>query len=127
MRTYDVATASLAIDAPGKWTDNLLSHHRIKDVLSSKRGVARRITYPALKRLAVIRQLHVRLGASVADAVRLASELLDSETVGVHDFGQLRLAIDLLRLEQALDLRLADILESAPSPRRGRPSLRPKT
>ena len=29
MRSYDIAIASLTIDAPAKWTDNLLSQHAV--------------------------------------------------------------------------------------------------
>jgi hypothetical protein len=121
MRSYSIAIASLAIDAPDKWTDNLLSQHAIPDVLSSRRGVARRIAYPALVRLALIRQLHAGLGLGVGDAVRIASDLLDSENGGVHERGQLTLRFDRAGLERALDARLIDVLESAPAPKRGRP------
>ena len=121
MRSYDIAVASLAIDAPTKWTDNLLSQHAIPNVISAHRGIARRITHQALVRIAIVRQLHVRLGVSVADAVRLAAHVLDSWPAGVHTSGQLTLSIDLEALERQLDNRLADALESAPAIRRGRP------
>ena len=121
MRSYDIAIASLTIDAPAKWTDNLLSQHGLPDVVSARRGVARRISYPALVRLALIRQLHTRLGLGVGDAIRIASALLDSGDTHVHESGQLRLTFDRLGLERALDARLAEVLESAPALRRGRP------
>lgn len=121
MRSYDVGIAALAIDAPAKWADNLLSQHTLPDVISARRGVARRISYPALVRLALIRQLHSRLGLGVGDAIRVASKLLDSEGTGVHESGQLRLTFDRPGLERTLDARLAEVLESAPAPRRGRP------
>ena len=44
MRSYDVAVASLAIDATSKWTDNILSQHAVLGVISARRGVARRIS-----------------------------------------------------------------------------------
>lgn len=122
MRSYDVTIASLAIDAPTRWTDNLLSQHTLPDVISAHRGVARRISYPALMRLALIRQLHTRLGLGVGDAIRIASKLLDSGGSSVHESGQLRLSVDQPGLERTLDARLAEALESAPAPRRGRPS-----
>ncbi|MEO8621890.1 MAG: hypothetical protein ABI625_12545, partial [bacterium] len=87
MPSYDIAIASLAIDAPPKWTDNVLSQHTIPDVVFARRGVARRIGHAALVRLALIRQLHVSLGLGVADAVRVASDLLDSVNTGVHESG----------------------------------------
>ena len=121
MRSYDVAIASLTIDAPTKWTDNLLSQYRLPDVISARRGVARRISFPALMRLAIIRQLHTRLGLGVGNAIRIASELLDSERSGVYESGQIRLSFDRPGLERSLNARLAEALESAPAPRRGRP------
>ncbi len=127
MRSYDVAVASLAIDAPLKWTDNLLSQHRLPDVVSERRGVARRISYSGLVRLALIRLLHVELRLGVGDAVRVADQLLDSEGTGVYESGQLRLSVDRSALERALDLRLTEVLESAPTPRRGRPPNSPRT
>ena len=127
MRSYDVAIASLAVDAPLKWTDNLLSQHRLPDVVSERRGVARRISYSGLVRLALIRQLHVELALGVGDAVRVADQLLDSGGTGVHESGHLRLTVDRPALERALDLRLAEVLESAPAPRRGRPLKSPRT
>ncbi len=121
MRFYDVAAASLAIGAPRKWTDNLLSQHRLPDVRSVRQGVARRISYLALVRLAVIRQLHAGLGIGVADSIEMAGRLLDSGQDAVLEVGQLRLGVDYTALRQAVDKRLTLALESAPSPRRGRP------
>ena len=76
MRLYNIAVSSLAIDAPIKWTDNLLSHHRLPGVISVQRGVTRGIPHEALVRLAIVRELHVRLGLGVADAVKLADHWL---------------------------------------------------
>jgi hypothetical protein len=127
MRSYDVAVASVAIDAPAKWTDNLLSQHAIPDVVSAHRGVARRIRHAALIRIALIRQLHVRLGVSVADGVEIAAQVLDSESAGVHVSGQLTLCVDLTELERRLAERLVEALESVPTTRRGRPPARRRT
>ena len=121
MRSYDVVIAALAIGAPLKWADNTISQHDVEGVVQTRRGIARRVSFPGLVRLAVIRQLHVDLGVSVKDGVRIAGELLDSETVGVHASGHLLLTVNLPELERTLHRRLADALESAPSPRRGRP------
>ena len=125
MRSYDVAVASLAIDAPSKWTDNLLSQHTIPDVVSARRGITRRITHPALIRIALIRQLHVSIGVSVADAVRIAADLLSPDSPPAHRIGLVSIHVDFKELERQLDDRLAGALESAPSPRRGRPTRKP--
>ena len=124
MRQYTVAVAALAIGAPTKWVDNLLSQHDVINTVSGRRGVARRISHQTLVRLALLRQLHADLGLSVADAIRVSSDLLDSDGVGVHETGHLRLTVDARALETVVDTRLRDALESAPSPRRGRPPVR---
>ena len=121
MRSYSVAVASLAIDAPVKWTDNVLSQHGVPGVQSDTRGVARRIPDSSLIVLSIGRQLHTRLGLGVADALRVAAELLNSHESGVVEYGQIRLAVDLTALRREVDIRLLDALESAPTPRRGRP------
>jgi hypothetical protein len=124
MRHYDVAIASLAIAAPLKWTDNLLSHHNIPGVVAERRGIARRISHLALLHLALIREVNLNLGASVRDAVAIADRLLAEQGAGVLQTGHLRVILDRSALEQALDSRLRDALESAPTPRRGRPARR---
>ena len=121
MRSYDVAITSLAIDAPQKWTDNLLSHHGISTVISAKRGVSRRITPPALILLALTRQLHTELGIGVGDALSIATALLTSENNSVLEKGHLRLSFDRAALERTLATRLGEALEFAPTRRRGRP------
>lgn len=125
MRLYDVGVATLAIGAPRKWTDNVLSQHSIPGVLAVRQGVARRISYQALIRLAIIRQLHTELGVGVADAIHFAGRLLDSGQSGVLAAGHLGLSVDLAALRTAVDERLAAALESSPSPRRGRPPGKP--
>ena len=79
------------------------------------------MSYGVLIRLAVIRQLHAQLGIGVGDAVRLSETLVVSGRAHVLALGQLTLSVDLNALRRTLDQRLATALESAPSPRRGRP------
>lgn len=127
MRTYDVAVASLAIGAPAKWTDNLLSQHRIPDVVLEHRGVARRIPHQALLRLALIRELHTMLLIGVRDAVRMAAQLWTEQGENGEPgltLGALRLSLDRAALTRTVEQRLRDALESAPAPRRGRPPRR---
>lgn len=121
MRSYTVAVASLVIEAPVKWTDNLISQHSLPEVVSQCRGVARRISHPALVRLALIRQLHIGLGIGVAGAVQIAASLLDPDGAAALGSGAIRLTFDHRALEGEIQARLAEVLESAPTPRRGRP------
>lgn len=124
-RSYSVAIAALAIDAPSKWIDNLLSQHPIPEVVVASRGVSRRIPYPVLLRLALSRQLHVGLGLAVRDALVLARELLaePGEAAEIRR-GVIRIGVDRAEVERELDRRLREVLESAPATRRGRPARR---
>ncbi|MDQ2667011.1 MAG: hypothetical protein M3Z05_13475 [Gemmatimonadota bacterium] len=98
-----------------------MSQFKIEGHLSGRQGVARRISYATLFRLTVIRQLHINLGIGVGDAVRIAETLLDSGHSPVLEVGHLTLTLDAETLRRTLDQRLAAALESAPTPRRGRP------
>lgn len=124
MRFYDVAVASLAIDAPAKWTDNVLSQHDVPGIATARRGMARRIPHATLLHLALTRDLHAVLGLSVRDALPLARQLLEAQSDAVVRRGAVRLVLDRAILERAVERRLRDALESAPSPRRGPPARR---
>lgn len=124
MRGYDIRIAGLAIRAPAKWIDNLLSQHDVVEVPRARRGVARTISHTALVHLALTRELHVSLGLGVREALQLSQKLLaNSKEAGVPT-GHLRISVDRATLERTLDSRLREVLESAPSPRRGRPRRR---
>jgi len=124
MRSYSIAVVSLAIGAPEKWTDNLIAHHDIPDVRSRARGVSRGVAWSGLVRIALIREIHLELGCGVREAVALA-ELLLRAPAGTTVTGRwLTVAFDRATLEQELQRRLIDVLESAPRPRRGRPARR---
>ena len=121
MRSYTIAVTSLAIGAPNRWTDNILTQFAIPDVLSVRRGVARKITHAAIVRLAIVRQLHMLLGIGTGDALRLTAELRRSGPVGVFESGHLKLSVNWADVERTVNARLADALESHPIRRRGRP------
>ena len=123
VRLYNVAVTSLAVEAPVKWTDNLIAHHDIPEVRSSRRGVARGVSWSGVVRIAVIRMLHLELGCGVLEAVALADALLRDPN-GRVVLGRLTLAVDRVTVEREVQARLADVLESAPRPRRGRPARR---
>ena len=124
MRLYSVAVASVAIDAPEKWTDNLIAHYDLSGVQSRARGVARGISWPALVRIALTRELHVRIGCSVRDALTFAAEILAAPDNSIFAGAHLTLTFDRERFERNLQRHLVDALESAPRPRRGRPRQR---
>jgi hypothetical protein len=116
--------ASLAVDAPRKWTDNLLSQHSISDVAHRQRGAARGISWQGLVRIGIIRALHIELGCGVREAVALAQRLLESPGEEPLRAGALTISLDRDAFERDLHARLRDALESAPTPRRGRPPVK---
>ena len=124
MRLYSVAVVSLALGAPLKWADNLIAHHQIPEVRSRARGVARGVSWAGLVRIALIRELHLAMGCGVRDAVALSARLLHAPD-GIVPVGPwATLGFDRRALETDLQQRLAAALESAPRPRRGRPTSR---
>ena len=124
MRQYSVAVASLAIDAPVKWTDNLIAHHSLPDVRSKSRGIARGISWAGLVRIALIRELHRSLGCGVREAVDLADRLLRAPDSAVRLGRWSTIGFERREFEEELQRRLAEALETAPRPRRGRPARR---
>ena len=124
MRLYSVAVVSLAIDAPLKWTDNLIAHHVIPDVRSMARGIPRGVSWAGLVRIALIRELHQSIGCGVREAVALSDQLIRTQDHVVTVGRWSRLAFDRHALEEDLQRRLGEALESAPRPRRGRPPRR---
>jgi hypothetical protein len=124
MRRYSVAVTALAVDAPPKWTDNLIAHHDIPDVRSRARGVARGVSWAGLVRIALIRELHLTLGCGVREAVALSDLLLRAPAGHVKLGRWSTLGFDRRTFEEDLQRRLAEALESAPRPRRGRPARR---
>jgi hypothetical protein len=124
VRLYSVAVTALAVDAPAKWTDNLIAHHDITEVQSRARGVARGVSWAGLVRIALIRELHLTLGCGVREAVALSDLLLRAPAGHVRLGRWSTLGFDRRMLEEDLQRRLAEALESAPRPRRGRPARR---
>ena len=121
MRAYSVAISSLALDAPLKWTDNTISQHAVHGVVSAQRGVARRISFPALLILAVARELQVELHLSTSAALAVAHQLTQPGGESGIRHGAIHLSVDVAAVRHRLEQRLADAMESAPAPRRGRP------
>ena len=127
MRGYSVATAALALGVQSKWLDNLLSHNRVDGVTQSRQGVARRLGPGALHVIATAHRLNRELQIPVGAALQLAHELwrspqgpdeVDTATVGN---GELELHLDRARIRAHVAAAVAEALEMAPRPKRGRP------
>lgn len=121
MRAYTVATAAVTLRMPGKWLDNVLSHYSVVGVARSRQGVSRRLTPRAIICLEVAIRLTGMLSIPVARALQLANQLLETPS-GIPAGKGITLSLDLDAIEEDVAARLAQAVEIAPTPRRGRPA-----
>lgn len=130
MRGYSVATAALALDMDSKWLDNLLSQHRVDGVAQKKQGVSRRLGAGALHVIATVRRLNQDLQIPVGAALRLAHELWrsppneDLADIATYRSGEFELRLNRAELRVRIAEAVAEALEMAPRPKRGRPPKR---
>lgn len=123
---HSVRVTAIAVDAPTKWVDNVLSHHEIRGVARSTHGVARSLNDAGLLMLALCRTLVVHLGIPIARAVELAASILDSTSGGrVEVSAALTIDVSLDEFRARLWSRVRDAHEAVAHVRRGRPSLQP--
>jgi hypothetical protein len=120
-RAYTIATAALALDMPVKWLDNVLSHNRVHGIHQERQGVARRLTIEGLLVLTIATLLIKELGVSLAPALELAQEMAINDGLHTSPAG-VRIQLDLEVLKDRLLESLANAVEIAPSPKRGRPA-----
>jgi len=125
MRAYTVATVAVALSVKGKWIDNVLSHHRVPGVVQSRQGVSRRLTSEAVAVLAIALLLSRSLDITAPRALEIAGDLVRSGGPSPrYDLaGKGELLLNLADIEADLADRLAQAVESAPIPRRGRPRI----
>ena len=114
MRGYTVRAVAVTLGVPVKWVDNVLSHHRISGVSGGRQGVARRLSTHSVLTLEIALRLINAFGLPLPRAMELAAHLVSARS------GRLTLAdVDVIE-GQVID-SLAQAVEIAPSPRRGRP------
>lgn len=119
-RAYTVGTVALALAIPRKWIDNVLSHHTVVGVVQQRQGVSRRVSLDGVLQLALAAHLIQDLQVPTPSALRLAAVL--TETGGHHSTKtRIGIEVDLPRIRADLEVRLAEAVEIAPIPRRGRP------
>ena len=120
-RAYTVGTVALALDVSPKWLDNILSHHRVPGVVQERQGVSRKVTADGLLQLAIAILLIQDLGIPARSALHIAGTL--SAGSGIYRSpSDLNLSVDVPRLREKLETRLAQAVEIAPVPKRGRPA-----
>ena len=119
-RAYTVGTAALALDVPTKWLDNVLSHFQVPGVTQERQGISRRVSLEGVLQLALALRLIDDLEIPTANALRLARSI--SQVGGQHQTSSgISIGLDLSTIRAGLEARLAQAVEIAPVPRRGRP------
>lgn len=121
MRAYTVATVAVALHVNPKWVDNVLSHHTVRGVTQSRQGIARSLTEEAASVLEIALRLSRAFGIPIAQGLEIAHSLIiDGECKG----DSCTLTVDASAIRRHVAARLADAVEYAPIPRRGRPRSR---
>ena len=123
-RGYTVATVALALGAPFKWVDNVLSHYSLEGVSQSRQGVARVIGFEAVFQLALLSNLSETLSVPVEAGI--GGSLLLARTGEWRPGGGIIVRIDREEALENLRAQLAAAVEAAPLPRRGRPATKAK-
>jgi hypothetical protein len=125
MRAYTVATVAVTLHVPLKWVDNVITHHHLSGVTRARQGIPRRLTQRAVVVLAVALDLIQNLRLPLARALRLADDLVASEGREVRyrlsPSSAIHVTLDLADVQDMVASRLAQAVEIAPVPRRGRP------
>lgn len=119
MRGYTVVTSAVALDVDYKWLDNLLSHHAVSGVRQARQGVSRTLPYSSLRILAIALELISGFQSPLPQALAWAHRLDLSDNPAVA--GNLKIGVDLEKVDRWLEQRLAYAVEVAPTPKRGRP------
>ncbi|MEJ7760175.1 MAG: hypothetical protein WKF55_11380 [Gemmatimonadaceae bacterium] len=128
MRAYTVATTAFALELPGKWVDNILSHFSIAGVKQSRQGVSRKLAPSAILILAIAARLIRDLRLPTQVALDLASRLVEQGGAEARlvTAGGVALGMDVNAVARDVDAKLAQAVEVIPRPTRGRPPVRHK-
>ena len=126
MRAYTVATVAITLDVPAKWLDNILSHNKVPGVAQSRQGIARRLTTEAVTVLEIALMLGRSFAIPAPRALHIARDLVTQGGVSARYSPEspLALSIDVVAIETDISRRLAEAVELAPHPPRGRPPKR---
>ena len=126
MRAYTVATAAVALRVNQKWVDNVLSHHSVRGVTQSRQGIARSLTEEAVSVLEIALRLSKAFGIPIPHGLEIGQSLIAHGTASPECPGDdCTLSVDASAIRRHVAARLADAVEYAPIPRRGRPRFSP--
>ena len=123
MRAYTVTTVAITLQVPTKWLDNILSHHKVPGVTQGTQGIARRLTPEAVTVLEITLMLCRSLAIPAPRSLQIATRLLleGGATARYSADDTLAVVTNVEAIRADIARRLADAVESAPRPRRGRP------
>jgi len=123
MRAYTVAAVAVALKMPVKWVDNVLSHNKVRGVSQTRQGVARRLTPQAVTILEIALRLVRAASVPVRRALEVAHEVaeLGGSAAPVYLSRSVTIVVDVTTITLETSGRLAQAVEMAPRPRRGRP------
>ena len=123
MRAYTVAAVAVTLKVPAKWIDNVLSHHSVPGVLQARQGVSRRLSPQAVTTLEIALQLVRSAALPLGRALAIAQQVVQAGTseATVQLSRSVALVVDAGAIRAETSLRLAEAVEIAPRPRRGRP------
>ena len=123
MRAYTVAAVAVALKMPVKWVDNVLSHNKVRGVAQARQGVARRLTPQAVTILEIALQLVRATSLPVSRALEVAHKVaeLGGSAAPVYLSRTVTIVVDVAAITVETSGRLAQAVEIAPRPRRGRP------
>ncbi|MEO9225608.1 MAG: hypothetical protein ABI328_04450 [Gemmatimonadaceae bacterium] len=124
MPFYNTATAAAALEVSPKWLDNLLSHNELDGIAREPQGVARRLPLTAILVISLARELIDTTGLSAPSALKLADRLLNSSSQDGPLSPVFTITVNRDALQSTLLRKLARAVETAPTPRRGRPPTR---
>ena len=123
MRAYTVAAVAVTLKVPAKWIDNVLSHHSVHGVIQARQGVARRLSPQAVTTLEIALQLVRWASLPLSRALDIAQKVVQTGTseATVPISPSVTLVVDAAAIRAEMSARLAEAVEIAPRPRRGRP------
>ena len=119
-RAYTIGAVALALDVTAKWIDNVFSHHTVRGVAQERQGVSRKVNLEGLLQLALTIILIKDLEVPISSALRLANTLTETDG-SLKTSAGISIDLDLAAIRGRLETRLAQAVEIAPVPRRGRP------
>jgi hypothetical protein len=124
LRAYTVAAAAVGLGISPKVLDNILTRYDIEGVSRARQGVTRRLTANALMTLYVALRFARAASLPLGPALTLAATVIKQSRSILELEKGITIEFDLALIRKDLDARLAEAVEVAPAPRRGRPPRR---